>query len=224
MPFMTHQNLAQKLLIFLKQKEDFETLKVLKQLTKVQKSQVKTYTKDSTQRAIPSHPSFQSQVATAPLPEPMKEAKVEIKQETVSIYARLVDKVKKACPELRIKEHFDIKQAGIPDCDVVLLSGSSIAEVYQSLAKAIDKQLALTEIIKMESALMSDLLTRNFKLILAAPVVKQIPGFMTQVKLTGKNKAYLGSSPLVFLEEAESLATNIPLKQALWQTIKTLLS
>lgn len=221
---MTASYLASLLLKFIKQTEDFETHKVLKNFTHSRLAHEPKKAKEPVLKTqapyIPTHTaSSQKQPQESP-----KETKSEIKVETISIYARLADKVKKACPELRIKEHFDIKQAGIPDCDVVLLSGSSIADVYQSLAKAIDKQLALTEIIKMETALMSDLLTKSFKLILAAPQVKQIPGFMTQVKLTGKNKAYLGSSPLVFLEDADSLSQNIPLKQALWQTIKTFLT
>jgi hypothetical protein len=215
--------LANKLLQFLKQKEDFETQSVLKTLSHVKKSLHEL--KSVTPQAPLAKPSF---AKAAPPLETKHVAVKEVVKEAVierpSIYARLVDKVKKACPELKIKEHFEIKKAGIPDCDVVLLSGKLVPDVYQSLAKAIDKQLALTEIVMMESALMPDLLSKSYKLILASPSVKQMPGFMTQIKLTGKNKAYLGSSPLVFLDDPEALQANISLKQALWQTIKTQIS
>lgn len=216
--------LAKKLLIFLKQKEDFETAKILKTFchdSKPKATRVKTESHAMMAKPIsaklPKAPEIQvhEQATSSPKPAP---------QPSASIFTKLKDKVKKACPELRIKELVEIKKGGIPDCDVILLTDTQVAEVYQSLAKAIDKQLALTETVLLDSQFMGDLLTKSYKLVLVSPHARNSSSFMQHVKMTGKKQTFIGSSPLIFLEEPSVLSTNIQKKQELWQTIKTHLS
>lgn len=216
--------LAKKLLNFLNQKEDFETLAVLKKLTKTHgHSQKQDARKASSSKDFKL--SLNSKDTTS-LPEQKQDSHSPKKDQVsrLSIYDRLAEKVKKACPELRIKQHIEIKNAGIPDCDVIVLTDAKVPEVYQSLAKAIDKQLALTETIFLDSSFMGDLLTKSYKLVLASPHAKNMTSFMQHVKITGKKQAYIGSSPLLFLEEPNTLSTSVSHKQALWQSIKTILT
>lgn len=221
---MSTKILAKKLLNFLNQKEDFETLAVLKKLTKThglsqKKDAIKTsLSKDFKLSLNPKD--------TTSIPEQKQDSQGSKKAQVsrLSIYDKLAEKVKKACPELRIKQHVEIKNAGIPDCDVVVLTDAKVPEVYQSLAKAIDKQLALTETIFLDSSFMGDLLTKSYKLVLASPHAKNMTSFMQHVKITGKKQAYIGSSPLLFLEEPSTLSTSVSHKQALWQSIKTILT
>lgn len=221
---MSIKIVARNLLNFLHQNEDFETQLVLKTLAQppaqVFKNQVKS--------AIPTQGFTPPILHSAAIPAP-----AEKKQATkiapsiapsLSIYDKLAEKVKKACPELHIKEHFHSAQnLSIPDCDVIILAQATIPQVYQALAKAIDKQLALTETVLLESNFMQDLLTKSYKLILAVPEAKHIPSFMQHVKVTGKKDMYIGASPLIFLEDPVTLSTNISNKQTLWQTIKALI-
>lgn len=216
--------IAKKLLAFLHQKEDFETQKILSQLSNCDK-------KSSSHSELPVlskprphlHNISKESVTTQHVKQDNTETTKPISH-SLSIYDKLIDKVQKACPELRIKKHIDIKQAGIPDCDVVLFTDTHIPEVYQSLAKAIDKQLALTETVLLDSKFMGDLLTRSYKLALVSPHAKSIPSFMQHVKFTGKKQAYIGSTPLIFLDDPQTLSTSVTQKQLLWQSIKTFLA
>lgn len=220
---MSIKILARKLLTFLHQNEDYETEVVLKTLAKKPHQFFKNDVKESLpikDFKSPS-PKVNPPVITAPKQEQAASNHTPIPQ--LSIYDKLAAKIKKACPELHIKEKSDlIKNVGIPDCDVIILTDAVIPEVYQSLAKAIDKQLALTETVFLNSNFMQDLLTKSYKLILAPPHAKHIPSFMEHVKVTGKKETYIGASPLLFLEDPVTLSTNISKKQVLWQTIKTL--
>lgn len=215
--------LARKLLGFLNQKEDFETLIVLKKL-----DDIPSFLNNKNSSYSP--PLKEIKPITPIMPSPSLSPKQEspcVKASIIpklSIYNLLSDKVKKACPELRIKEDIHLKNGGIPDCDVVILTDPQIPEVYQSLAKAIDKQIALTETVSFNSNFMSDLLTKSYKLALVSPEAKNIPSFMEHVKVTGKKQAYIGSTPIIFLDDPTTLSTSLSHKQILWQSIKTLLS
>jgi hypothetical protein len=216
--------LAKKLLVFLSQKEDLETQKVLKTLSMSQKKRViqthetiKAYKKPEFKTPTPVSEDSMAKAQEAP--------KAKDTPIPSNIYSRLVHKIKKACPELRIKESFTLTKAQIPDCDVILLCAQSIPEVYQSLMKAIDKQLALTESCILDATLIDDLCIKNFKLILADPELKKAQYLMKQIKLSHDLKThYLGSSKFIFLDGPSELVSNIPKKQVLWQTIKTILS
>jgi hypothetical protein len=221
---MSTKILAKRLLDFLNQKEDFETQAVLKKLSCVKTSTLKHEHSDlETPKDFKLSKPPVTQAANTSLKE---QAPLAVKPQVakLSIYDKLSEKVKKSCPELRIKEHANFKKAGIPDCDVIVLTDQTVPDVYQALAKAVDKQLALTEVIFLDSSLMADLLTKTYKLALVSPHAKNVSSFMQHVKITGKKQAYIGSTPLIFLDEPSSLSTNVTNKQRLWQSIKILLS
>jgi hypothetical protein len=219
------RRVASALLNFLKQEEDLETIHVLKRLDRSQLLQPtpKTHLEIATPQPIIKK-TVQAQ-ASIKAETSANATSQEIKQNPISIYARLAEKVKKACPELRIKDHFDIKKAGIPDCDVVFLGSKILPDVYGSLVKAIDKQLALTETVVMDQDLISDLLIKHYKLILVPESLKSMKALMSHVKFQPDLiSGHIGSSPIIILESPEALSQNIAKKQALWQKIKTILA
>lgn len=218
-------HLAKTLLKFIHQKDDLETLACLKTFQKQKQ------TKKSTQTVKPlaSRPllreeiPYKAHVQKSPVEQqPSSPPKQEIAPVKFDLYQKLKDKVKKACPELTLREHVEIKTIEIPDCDVLLLAQKTIPEVYQGLMKAIDKQLGVTESILMDVSLINELTQRHFKLILAPPFLTKWPSFMKQVRQSGKKNYFLGSSNLIFIEDAETLSSNIQLKSSLWNQIKTL--
>jgi len=216
------KKLAQDLLKFIQQSDDLENIAALKHFIKNKASNFKApaavFPK---KRQAPYKP--QAVVEHKPIPEANKTPqKQELKAVKFDLYQKLVDKVKKACPELNLRQSVEIKQVQIPDCDVLLLCQKNIPEVYQGLIKAIDKQLGLAETILMDVSLIPDLTQRHFKLILAPPFLTKWPSFMKQVRQTGKKSHFLGSSQLIFLDDEKELASDIKLKSSLWNQIKTL--
>lgn len=222
---MQKQQLAASLICFLKQNQDFETKAVLKTLRLEPKTQL---------RSIPSSP-VASPVIAARVIEPVKKdipplpsvqkAKEEMKFDAEqALYQKLMPRIKKACPELRIKPLKGLSKASLPDCDVILLSESLIPDVYQSLIKAIDKQLALTEAVFLEPSLMEEFLIKNFRLILAPPFTKKLKYFQSFIKKSADLQTnYLGSTEVIFLDEPDVLM-QLSKKQVLWQQIKSRLA
>jgi hypothetical protein len=216
------KKLAQDLLKFIHQSDDLENIAVLKHVIKSKTAEVKTPTAILPKKVqAPLKP--QASVDSKTLPDLNKSPqKQEVKTIKFDLYQKLVDKVKKACPELNLRQSVEIQQVQIPDCDVLLLCQKNIPEVYQGLIKAIDKQLGLAETILMDVSLIPDLTQRHFKLILAPPFLTKWPSFMKQVRQTGKKSHFLGSSQLIFLDDEKELASDIKLKSSLWNQIKTL--
>jgi hypothetical protein len=220
-----HRSLAKALLKFIHQKDDLETLACLKNFQKQKLPKKATTIARPIVKTSLLKEEISYKAQNEKLPVEQKQA-IAPKQEKAPVkfdlYQKLKDKVKKACPELTIREHVEIKTIEIPDCDVLLLAQKTIPDVYQGLMKAIDKQLGVTESILMDVSLINDLTQRHFKLILAPPFLTKWPSFMKQVRQSGKKNYFLGSSNLIFIEDAEILSSNIQLKSSLWNQIKTL--
>lgn len=216
---MTPQKLARQLLKFLNQKEDRESA-IVRALfissspslcKKIEKTDLPTLTlkKEAIGKKVES--LTQEQPSAPP--------------EKLSIYTQLSEKIKKSCPDLRIKDSPSLSTQGVPDCDVLFLTlKKPLPAVYQALISAIDKQLALTEAVGFDLALMGELKNRHFKAVLITPELKAWPLFKEHLKkdpLTGKT--LLGSSVTLSLEDPEVLNSQPTTKQVLWKTLKSLL-
>lgn len=217
--------LAQALLNFIHQKDDLETLACLKTLQKEKpiKKTTPIPSAFSDKPLIKDAPIFKTDIKTATIHQkPLPPQKIEKEAAKFDLYQKLKDKVKKGCPELTIREQLEFKPIEIPECDVLLLAQKQIPDVYQGLMKAIDKQLGIAEIVCMDISLINTLTARHFKLILAPPFLTKWPSFMKQIRQSGKKNYFLGSSTLIFIDDAEALSNNIQLKSSLWNQIKAL--
>jgi hypothetical protein len=219
----TFQDIARLTALFLSQKEDRETVLVKKTLKSEPFLKDLPSPKKSTQKAPPLQVKAQEKAPEIISKE--EQAPKIVPLQSVSLFSRLSNKVKKGCPDLRIKESLDIKPATIPDCDILFLTNAILEDVYQSLVKAVDSHFGVIETVTFENGLINDLNIRHFKLILAAPSVKTIKSFTNLVKfLPLKQQGFIGSSPVLFLETAQNLNQNPSNKHLLWQKIKTILA
>jgi hypothetical protein len=219
----TFQDIARLTALFLSQKEDRETVLVKKTLKTEPFLKDLPSPKKSTQKAPLIQVKAQEKAPEIILKE--EPAAKIVPPQSVSLFSRLSNKVKKGCPDLRLKEALDIKPATIPDCDILFLTNAILEDVYQSLVKAVDSHFGVIETVIFENGLIDDLNIRNFKLILAAPSVRTIKSFTNLVKFSqGKQQGFIGSSPVLFLETAQNLNQNPSNKHLLWQKIKTILA
>ncbi len=221
---LNKHTLAQNLLNFLSQKEDFETQIVLKRL-----SQTKSYPK--TQHLV-------LQTGSTPIIAPHQPLQLVRNQEPItqtkqppspsypseSIYKRMVEKIKKSCPELKIKPPLEHTSSSLPEAKVLFLNQNSMPQLYQALAEAIDKQLGVTEIVMIDHIVIKELLTKPYELILIPKTLKQSPYFKENLKSTAHPPYYrLGPSAVILIDDPDTLQ-NPSNKKQLWQMIKTLLA